>query len=61
VAREMLTRDPALAAQFRKRVAEEVEFARNPVARLEFFHRRHASWDERLDHYPVMRTAEMPR
>jgi hypothetical protein len=61
VAREMLARDPALAAEFRKKVAEDAEFAKNPAARLEFFHRRHASWDERLDLYPVMRTAETPR
>ncbi len=29
---------------------------RTPQARLEFFARRHSSWDERLNLYPVLRT-----
>jgi hypothetical protein len=56
VAREQMARDPALAAEFRRRVETDAAFARNPHARLEFFARRHASWDERLNLYPVMRT-----
>jgi len=36
--------DPALAADFGKKVAEDAEFAKSPSARLEFFHRRHSSW-----------------
>jgi hypothetical protein len=56
VAREQMARDPALAAEFRRRVDTDADFAKNPHARLEFFARRHASWDERLNLYPVMRT-----
>ena len=56
VAREMLARDPQLAELFRKRLAEDPEFAANPQARLDFFYRRHPSWDERLNLYPVYRT-----
>ena len=56
VAREQMARDPALAAEFRKKVESDPAFAKNPHARLEFFARRHASWDERLNLYPVMRT-----
>jgi hypothetical protein len=56
VAREQMARDPALAAAFRQKVETDAAFARNPHARLEFFARRHASWDERLNLYPVMRT-----
>ncbi len=57
VARQMLSSDPALAAEFQKRLAEDSEFAKSPAARLQFFARRHSSWDERLNLYPVMRSA----
>ncbi|MDB5949422.1 MAG: Peptidase, partial [Massilia sp.] len=30
-------------------------------ARLEFFARRHASWDERFNLYPVMRANVAPK
>nr|WP_314546656.1 M14 family metallopeptidase [uncultured Massilia sp.] len=56
VAREQMARDPALAEEFRRKVDSDAAFAKNPHARLEFFARRHASWDERLNLYPVMRT-----
>jgi len=56
VAREQLARDPALAQAFQARLVEDPEFAKNPKARLEFFYRRHPSWDERLNLYPVLRT-----
>ncbi|QJD99764.1 M14 family metallopeptidase [Massilia forsythiae] len=55
VARAQMARDPALAAEFRRKVETDAAFAKNPHARLEFFARRHASWDERLNLYPVMR------
>ena len=60
VAREMLAKDATLKAEFEQRLAEDAAFAKNPAARLEFFHRRHASWDERLNLYPVLRTATVP-
>jgi hypothetical protein len=56
VAREQMARDPALAAEFRRKVEGDAAFAGNPHARLEFFARRHPSWDERLNLYPVMRS-----
>jgi hypothetical protein len=56
VARAQMAQDPALAAAFRRKVESDPAFAKNPHARLEFFARRHASWDERLNLYPVMRT-----
>jgi hypothetical protein len=61
VAREQLAADPALAAQFSKMVDSDAAFAKNARARLEFFARRHASWDERFNLYPVMRTNIVPR
>ncbi|MCX7041547.1 MAG: M14 family metallopeptidase [Gammaproteobacteria bacterium] len=60
VAREQLAADPALAAQFAAKLRDDPEFAKNPSARLQFFHRRHSSWDERFNLYPVLRTASAP-
>lgn len=59
VAREML-KDPAVKAEFDKRLKEDPEFAKSPAARLQFFHRRHSSWDERYNLYPVMRAVTAP-
>ena len=61
VAREMLAADPALKAEFERRLARDDAFAADPRQRLDFFHRRHASWDDRFNLYPVMRTAKVPR
>ena len=60
VAREML-RDPAVREAFERRLAEDAEFAASPRARLDWFYRRHSSWDERYGLYPVFRTATVPR
>jgi hypothetical protein len=60
VARDMLAKDPALKAEFEQRVKADPEFAKDPQARLDFFHRRHASYDQRLRLYPVLRTATAP-
>ncbi|KQQ32805.1 peptidase M14 [Duganella sp. Leaf126] len=57
VARAQLAADPALRAAFRKQLDTDADFNKSPQARLEFFARRHASWDERYNLYPVMRTA----
>ncbi|WP_395403453.1 hypothetical protein [Pseudoduganella sp. UC29_106] len=57
VAREQIAADPAVAAEFKARLASDPEFAKNPRARLNFFARRHASWDERFNLYPLFRTA----
>ena len=56
VARAQMAQDPTLAAEFRRKLETDPAFAGSPRARLEFFARRHASWDERLNLYPVMRT-----
>jgi hypothetical protein len=57
-AREQLAADPALAAAFKAKLESDAAFAANPNARLDFFARRHASWDERFNLYPVYRTAQ---
>lgn len=56
VAREQL-KDPAVAAEFKRKLASDPAFAASSAQRLEFFARRHPSWDERFKLYPVMRSA----
>jgi hypothetical protein len=53
IAREMLERDPELAAEFDRQLATDIDFANDPAARREFFHRRHPSWDARFNLYPI--------
>ncbi|MEN3278531.1 MAG: hypothetical protein V7631_4321 [Massilia sp.] len=60
VAREQMAADPAVAAEFRRRIESDPAFAKNAHARLEFFARRHSSWDERLNLYPVLRANVAP-
>jgi len=55
VAREMLLHDATLKQEFERRLREDAAFASSPDARLEFFYRRHPSWDERYGLYPVYR------
>jgi hypothetical protein len=56
-AAEAMAKDPELRRAFERRLDEDPAFARSPSARLEFFFRRHPAWDERLNLYPVYRTA----
>jgi hypothetical protein len=55
VAVRMLANDAGLREEFNRRLAADPEFARHPDARLEFFYRRHPSWDERFNMYPILR------
>lgn len=48
---EML-KDPKIREEFEARLKDD-EFRKNPVARFEFFARKHASWDVRFSLYPV--------
>lgn len=59
VAVDMLAKDPALKAEFERLLKEDDAFAQNPRARLEFFYRRHSSWDERYNLYPVYRSQSL--
>ena len=56
VAREQMAADPKVAAEFAQRLASDPAFAKDPQARLAFFAKRHSSYDERLNLYPVLRT-----
>lgn len=55
VAEQMLAKDATLRGEFLRKLREEPAFARDPQARLNFFYRRHASFDSRQDLYPVLR------
>ncbi len=55
-ARLMLAKDPALKAEFEKKLKDDADFASNPAARLDFFYRRHPAWDAGSNRYPVLRT-----
>lgn len=58
IARKMLAEEPALGQEFARRLEEDPAFAANPAARLEFFLRRHSSWDTGLNLYPIFRVEE---
>jgi hypothetical protein len=55
IAQEMLDNEPDLAREFTAKLNSDAQFATSPSARLEFFLRRHASWDARYNLYPVLR------
>jgi len=61
VAREQLAANPELRVVFEKKLKDDAEFAKNPQARLEFFARRHSSWDQRYQQYPVVKTNTFPK
>jgi hypothetical protein len=57
VAREMLAADPSLQGAFDAALAADPELAKSPGLRLEWFYKRHPSWDERVNLLPIYRTA----
>jgi len=59
IARTLLAQTPGLQEEFSRRLKEDAAFAANPRARLEFFLRRHTSWDSRMSLYPVFRVDEL--
>ena len=56
LARENMAKDPALKAEFERRVQTDARFAASPEARLEFFYER-SPWflENRVGEYPVGR------
>jgi hypothetical protein len=54
----MLARDPALKAEFARKVAADPAFAASPAARLAWFYARTPYYDERYLLYPVGRELE---
>ncbi len=60
VARAQLAHDPELAKAFKQKLDSDAKFAQDHEARLEFFARRHPSWDERYQLYPIFRLGQTP-
>ena len=54
VATEMLKR-PEVKKEFEDILKSDAEFAKSPEKRFEFFYKKHASWDERMNRYPVFK------
>jgi hypothetical protein len=59
VARTVAAEHPQLQAEFSRRLKDDPAFAANPLARLEFFLRHHASWDLHFNLYPIFRVDEL--
>jgi hypothetical protein len=51
----MLARDPALKAEFERKLASDKKFAADPDARLAWFYERTPYYDERYLLYPIGR------
>jgi len=59
IARTVLAQHPQLQDEFSRNLKEDPAFAASPAARLEFFLRRHPSWDSHLNLYPIVRVDEL--
>jgi hypothetical protein len=55
MAEQMLATDPALEAEFEKRLKDDKDFAASPLRRLQFFYERSPFYDDRYLLYPVGR------
>jgi len=55
IARELYSTDPALRESFHRKLDSDAAFRADPAARLEFFWRHHASWDDAFNCYPICR------
>jgi hypothetical protein len=60
MARDLMSADPALAAEFERRLQQDPAFVADPAARREFFYRRHAAWDRSFGLYPIVRVSGVP-
>jgi hypothetical protein len=60
IARTLLEQEPDLHEEFERRLRQDADFAASPRARLDFFLRRHSSWDSHLNLYPVFRVDQLP-
>jgi hypothetical protein len=60
LARKMMQEDPALAKEFREKLAADPAFAADPKARLDFFFRRSPWADPEQDIIPVYRALRAP-
>lgn len=59
-AADLLARDPGVKAEYERWLASDPAAARDGAARLDFFQRRHPSFDRAWNRYPVVRGAARP-
>ncbi len=59
LAQEMLAKDPKIKQEFVEKLEKDPDFAKSPDDRLEFFYRKHPSWDERVNLYPILRSEQL--
>jgi hypothetical protein len=57
---KMLKENADLKREFEQRLKDDRAFAGSPAARLDFFYRRHPSWDDRVNLYPIYRIESEP-
>lgn len=55
LAQRMMQDDPRLAAEFRRKLADDAEFAADGRARLNWFYERTPFYDEQYRLYPIAR------
>jgi hypothetical protein len=55
LARDMMSKNPDLKAEFDAKVRSDTAFARSPGARLNFFYQHSPYWDSQVKLYPVAR------
>jgi hypothetical protein len=55
IAAEIYASDERAREEFQRKLSEDAAFAGSPSARLEFFLRRHPSWDDHYMRYPIVR------
>jgi murein tripeptide amidase MpaA len=55
IAGQLYASNAELRAAFERKLKDDAAFSADPAARLEFFCRHHASWDEALNGYPIDR------
>jgi hypothetical protein len=56
---EKMMQDPAIKAEFAERMKDPA-FAKSPHERLDFFYKKHPSWDQALDLVPIFRLQAPP-
>jgi hypothetical protein len=55
-----MLKNPAVKKEFDAKVTADPAFAKDPAKRLDFFYRKHPSYDSRFNLYPVFRVDAEP-
>ena len=56
---EKMLKDPAIKAEFEQKLKDPA-FAKSPHERVDFFYKKHPSWDAQLGLVPVYRLQTAP-